>query len=103
MRKDSEGLCPSIDHHYMSAIAYTLLPYTTSEDMYPGNVYLDADTAVEAGNLKVMIEEYASKETAKFVTGARSLDEIDAYFDELDALGAQRYVEIYKDYYENLQ
>ncbi len=98
-----KDVCQTIDYHYMDAIAYTQLPLTTSEDMYPGQVYLDADTAVEAGNLLVMIQEYAAKETAKFVTGARSLDELDAYFDELDALGAQDYIQIYREYYEGLQ
>ena len=102
MRYDEE-VCKSIDHHYVYAIEHTMYPFTTSEGMYPGQVYLDADTAVEAGNLLVMIQEYAAKETAKFVTGARSLDELDAYFDELDALGAQDYIQIYKEYYEGLQ
>ena len=95
-----EDVCMSVDYHYCDAPEFTLANYTTTE-VYPGQVYLDAETAVEAGNLLVMLQEYAMKETAKFVTGARSLDEIDDYFNELESLGAKEYVQIYKDYYES--
>lgn len=94
-----ENVCFTVDYHYCDAPEYTLKNYTTP-DVYPAYVYLDAETAVEAGNLQVMLQEYSAKETAKFVTGARSLDEIDNYFDEMDALGAKEYVKIYKDYYD---
>jgi len=50
--------------------------------------------------LRVLINDYAEAETAKFITGKRSLDEIDDYFDEIEKLGATEYVQYYKDYYE---
>ena len=46
-----------------------------------------------------VINEYANTEFAKFVTGKRSLSELDAYFDELDRLGAQELIGIYSEYY----
>ena len=47
------------------------------------------------------IEDYITQETPKFITGARSLDEFDAYQDELKNLGVERYIEIYRDAYQN--
>ncbi len=87
--------------HFRCAMEDTMVPYTQTG--YPYVVYLDADTALRASNLLVAIKEYVVQETAKFVTGARSLDDLDAYFDELDKLGAQEYVQIYADYYESIQ
>ena len=44
---------------------------------------------------------YAEEEIAKFINGDRSLDTVDAFFDELEALGAAEYVQYYADYYES--
>ncbi len=86
---------------FRSAMEDTMVPYT--ETGYPYVVYLDADTALRANNLLVAIKEYVTQETAKFVTGARSLDELDAYYAELDKLGVEEYVQIYADYYEAIK
>lgn len=74
-----------------------------TREVYPSIVYLDAETSEQAGNLLVGIKEYAQQETAKFITGGRSLDELDDYFDEIERLGATEYVQIYKDYYESVK
>ena len=47
------------------------------------------------------IEDYITQETPKFITGARSLDEFDAYQNELKNLGVERYIEIYREAYQN--
>ena len=63
-------------YHFESALKDTLCKYTTY-DMYP------------------------QTESAKFITGARSLDELDDYFDEIERLGALEYVEAYANYYSS--
>ncbi len=89
------------DQFFRTALLDTLCPYVV--DGYPAVAYLDEDTAQEAQNLLMVISEYAEQESAKFITGARSLDELDNYFDEIENLGAKDYVKIYADYYASLQ
>lgn len=86
------------EQHFRCALEDTLVPYVTTEGML-GYTYLDAEMSVEVGNMYTAIKEYAASESAKFITGRRDLSELDAYFDEIEALGAKKYVEIYKEYY----
>ena len=86
--------------HFRVALEDTLVPYV--EEGYPSSVYLDQETALRAANLLTVITEYAEQESAKFVTGTRSLDELDSYFDEIERLGATEYVEIYQNYYDSM-
>ena len=53
--------------------------------------------------MKTAIDEYASQETAKFITGARPLEDLDSYFDEIERLGAAEYVQVYQEYYDAIQ
>lgn len=46
-----------------------------------------------------MLQNYMQAETAKFVTGLRSLEEFPQYLNELDAMGLQEYLGYYADYY----
>ena len=64
---------------------------------------MDEEQSQRVNYLYDAIKEYAQIETAKFVTGERSLDEIDEYFDEIEALGATEYVQIYTDYYNAMK
>ena len=68
----------------------------------PVIIYYDEDTAERVNYLMTLVREYATQETAKFVTGRRPLSEIDQYFDELDRLGAKEIVEITSEYYDSL-
>ncbi|HJA92447.1 MAG TPA: extracellular solute-binding protein [Candidatus Eisenbergiella merdipullorum] len=88
--------------HFELALQNTVCKYVTT-DVYPKNVYLDPDVSVEANHLLTAISEYATQESAKFIIGARPLEELDSYFDEIENLGALDYVQIYKDYYESIQ
>ena len=94
-RKDAE-----LDYKliYLWAMEDTLEPYVITDVLSP-NVYFDAETTERIADLMQVINEYANTEFAKFVTGKRSLSELDAYFDELDRLGAQELIGIYSDYY----
>lgn len=66
------------------------------------SMYMSADMSARYTDLNTVIANYVNAETAKFVVGQRSLDEIPAYFEELKALGIDEYVEIcrkaYADY-----
>lgn len=81
------------------ALEDTLAPYVTEE--YLPRAYLDAETSIEVGSMLAIIREYAAQETANFVVGRRPLtdEELDKYFDEIEALGALEVVQIYSEYY----
>lgn len=85
--------------NFRAALEDTMVPYVVKG--YPGKVYLDADTATRMGNLMMIIREYATQESAKFITGKKSFDELDTYFDEIERLGALEVVQTYAEYYEN--
>lgn len=71
-------------------------------DELPAAIYLGTDVAARVSELQVAVKTYADAEFAKFVTGQRSLDTMDEYFDEIDKLGAQEIVQIYQDYVDSL-
>ncbi len=87
--------------HFMVGLGDITCQYMA--ETYPGQVYISADETERANDLKSALDLYANTETAKFITGQRSLDELDAYFDEMERLGSEEYVQIYRDYYESLQ
>lgn len=86
------------NEQFAAAQVYTWGRYETSE-ISPKNYFFDADTTSRLSELKTLIDDYATQEIAKFVTGARDLSEIDDYFAELESLGADEYVQYYADYY----
>ena len=63
------------------------------------SVYLTAEKEERITDLRTVIEGYITQETPKFITGARSLDEFDAYQEELKNLGIEEYIGIYKEAY----
>ncbi len=68
---------------------------------YP-TVYLDTVTSAEAKNLKTTIEDYVYQMEAQFINGSKSIDgEYDSFIGELKALGAEQYLKIYTDAYDN--
>lgn len=62
-------------------------------------MYLEAEQAARYTDLKTVIKNYVNTETAKFVVGQRSLDELSDFFDELKNMGIEEYIEICKDVY----
>lgn len=87
--------------NFRAALEDTMVPYVTKQ--MPVTIYYDEETAERINYLFTLVREYATQETAKFVTGRRPLSEIDAYFDELDRLGAKEIVEITREYYAGLE
>lgn len=100
--RNDETLLKNTWWYCIMALDRTLNQYRTT-DVFPGVVYLDADTTEYISGLKAAIDEYATQETAKFITGARPLDELDDYFDEIERLGADEYVQVYQEYYDSIQ
>lgn len=98
LRKQTEG---DGEMNFRAALEDTMVPYVT--EGYPGKVYLDAETATQMSNLMMIIREYATQETAKFITGRKSFDELENYFNEIERLGALKVVQTYADYYESMQ
>ena len=96
LRKQTEG---DGEMHFRSALEDTMVPYVV--EGFPGKVYLDAETSTMMANIMMIIREYATQETAKFITGRKSFDELDNYFDEIERLGAKQVLETYKTYYES--
>ena len=98
LRKQTEG---DGEMNFRAALEDTMVPYVT--EGYPGKVYLDAETVTQMSNLMMIIREYATQETAKFITGRKSFDELENYFNEIERLGALKVVQTYADYYESMQ
>lgn len=74
------------------------------EDYYPevslpNNVFMSEDDAAEFAELRLNINQCVVQNTSMFITGARSLDEWDAYCQELEGYGLDRYVELYSQAY----
>lgn len=97
-----ESVLAEGNQHYQYAM-YSTFGQNLTGEIYPAQVYLDEEQSQRVNYLYDAIKEYAQIETAKFVTGERSLDEIDEYFDEIEALGATEYVQIYTDYYNAMK
>ena len=103
IRYDEEKL--PTDTHFLNAAMYaTRSPYVTTE-IYPDSVYMSAEDAEQVSILWVAVKEYATQETAKFITGARELSdsELEKYFAEIDNIGAGELLDLYKAYYVPVQ
>jgi len=88
------------------AIEADVLQYVQPEsEKFPSVVYLDDDTIKKTNDIKTATNEYANQEIAKFVVGERALTdaELEDFFNTLDGLGIQEYIQIYADYYESVK
>lgn len=85
------------DHHArMSAFEMTH-DYLT--DPYP-IVYLTSDQNRSITDILSVIKPHVESEFAKFVTGSRSLTELDDFFTELEDMRIKEYKQIYVDAYD---
>lgn len=62
-------------------------------------IYFDDATNSRINELYLELSDHVASETAKFITGERSLDEIDKYFEELNGLGYEEYLGYYAEAY----
>lgn len=63
------------------------------------SMYLDTETSAKYTDLYTVLDNYVSAETAKFVVGQRSLDELDQFFEELKDMNIDEYYTLCHDYY----
>ncbi len=70
---------------------------------FPSIAYFSEEETDRIVELRSVIDPYIESEFAKFVTGARSLDEFEAFREELKALGIEELQGYYTTYYENLK
>ena len=74
-------------------------PYLTTIKL--PNAYLTEEDELRAAELKTIINPYVEAETAKFITGLRPMEEMDAYFEELKGLGIEEYITLYENAYSS--
>ncbi|MEG0907069.1 MAG: hypothetical protein RSF87_12700, partial [Cellulosilyticaceae bacterium] len=74
--------------------AQNLIPFK-ADVIWPAFVYSKADNA-EMQTLSGDITSYLKEMTAKFITGKVSFDEWDKYVAELNKMGLEKYMDIYK-------
>lgn len=70
---------------------------------YPSVTFFTEEEATRMTDLSSVLKAHVDEETAKFVTGARPLSEIDDYFAELNTLGFEEYLGYYQKAYDNYQ
>jgi putative aldouronate transport system substrate-binding protein len=73
-------------------------PYTV--EGYPSSIFFSPEENTRVSDLKTVITDYVQRESAKFITGAKSLNNIDAYYRDLNALGLKEYENLYVKAYE---
>ncbi len=87
------------DDFYRYSVMQSLVPYVV--EGFPDIVFFTPEQSEEIIDLKTTLENYAKEQVAAFVTGSRPLEELEDYFDELDGMGYQDYLQYYVDYYAN--
>ncbi len=85
------------DGNYRASVAANLVPYSTYG--FPYTYYVDEDTQEKITDLTTIIEPYISEQFARFVTGQRSLNEVDEFAEELKSMGIEELLAIYKQIY----
>ena len=86
------------DNHYRASVIKNLQPYQA--DGFPDIYYLESDTQKELADLMSMIGAYVKEQVAMFITGERSISEINDFKDELKEMGMDRIVEVYQGVYD---
>ncbi len=86
------------EEKWRSSNRENILPYI--QYGYPV-VYLDDASLERINEIATPLSDYALQMEAKFITGAESLDNYDAYLEEMKRLGSDEYIQIYTDAYNN--
>ena len=86
------------DNNYVMKVDLALRDYGV--DCLPTSVlYFDTETSKKISDISTLVNEHAKTEIAKFVTGARPLDEFGAFQEELKNYGVEDYIKLYDDAY----
>jgi putative aldouronate transport system substrate-binding protein len=75
------------------------------EQTFPLSIFMEADAAKEANQMRTQINDYVKSNMAQFITGARALNdaEWEKYVKGFDGLNLTRYLEIYQKAYDSKQ
>lgn len=84
---------------FRHSMMVNVTPYVTTG--FPAIVYYAEEDSLAMNEYQTVLADYIEGEMAKFITGARSLDEFDAYIEEIEALGFREWEQYYKDAYAN--
>lgn len=74
-------------------------PYEGS--FFPKVTYFTVEQSEALTEYQSTIKTYGEGEIAKFITGARPIDEFEAFVAELEGMGLRDWEKIYQDYYAN--
>jgi len=75
------------------------VPYLVSG--YPSIMYFSAEEQETIDEITLLLNAHVTSEVAKFITGARSIDEFDQFVSECEAYGLRELEKIYAKGYEN--
>lgn len=78
-----------------------IVPYEA--DGFPAFAYFTAEQVEEMNEINALLQPRVTSEVAKFITGARSLDEFDAFVGELEALGVRDLEAVYQGVWANVK
>lgn len=97
------GMAYSSDNaegHARLTTQQNVMPYAA--ETFPTIYHVDSDTMIELTDLREVIEPYIQEEVAKFIMGRREINdsEIANFKSELEAMGIDRLLDIYKTIYE---
>ena len=86
------------DGCFRTSMIHNIQPYEVSG--FPYFAYFTTDQIAEMNEINALLQPYVTSEVAKFITGARSLDEFDSYISEMEALGVRTLEGYYQEYWE---
>ncbi len=90
----------TLDGYWRSAVEEVSMEYFTST--FPTLYFLSEEDNNYISDMATVLEKYISSETAKFITGARPLDEFEAFQEELKEIGIEEYQAFYVDLYSRI-
>ena len=85
------------DHHWRASMAENVVPYVKAT--FPTIYYVDAETSQRLTDLLTVIQPYVEEQTALFISGGRPLSETADFVEELEGMGMEELLTIYKDIY----
>lgn len=87
------------DANFRSTYQTNLEPYEV--EGFPAITYFTEEETLAMNDLQAVLEPYIEAEVAKFIVGNRSLDEFDAFENELKSMGIEKYLGYYQTAYAN--
>jgi len=86
---------------YRVSISENIAPYAIAA--MPSIYYIDAETIQRKADLETVIKPYIQEQVALFITGERAISEVTDFAKELESMGIEELLEIYKVIYANSQ